>query len=269
MADRVLFCASRRTFDDCLKLACDTGAGMEIQAFAYPDVLDGDWKALVAQYQQQLVVLPGERAMHGPFIDMASASPDQLIRAVVKQRIKHALEIATRLEVKTVVFHANFIAAIRSEIYRREWLGYQIDFWAPMAEYAGHLGVTLALENMWEFDPQIIGELLRAVNLPYLRACLDVGHASLFSDIPLDGWLNVLSPYLVHTHLNNNLGQIDEHRAFDDGVIDYRLVLSTLRALPRPPAFSLEITDPEAIQRSVPYLQLPAALPSKPTVESS
>jgi sugar phosphate isomerase/epimerase len=241
---------------------------MEIQAFAYPDVLDGDWEALVNHYRKALVVLPGERAMHGPFIDMASASPDQLIRAVVRQRIKHALEIATRLEAKTVVFHANFIAAIRSESYRQEWLGYQIDFWTPMAEYAAQLGITLALENMWEFDPQIIGELLRTVNLPSLRACLDVGHASLFSDIPLASWLDVLSPYLVHTHLNNNLGQVDEHRAFDDGVIDYRLVLSTLRALPRPPAFSLEITEPEAIQRSLHYLHLPSPLP-RPAVSLS
>ena len=233
---------------------------MEIQAFAYPDVLDGDWESLVNQYRSALVPMSGERAMHGPFIDMASASPDQLIRAVVRQRVKHALEIATRLDVKTVVFHANFIAAIRSEAYRREWLGFQIDFWTPMAEYAAQLGVVLALENMWEFDPQIIGELLRTVNSPVLRACLDVGHASLFSDIPLDGWLNVLSPYLVHTHLNNNLGQIDEHRGFDDGVINYRLVLSTLRALPRPPAFSLEITEPDAIQHSLHYLQMPKPL---------
>ena len=260
MTDRVLFCSSRRTFDACLRLACETGAGMEIQAFAYPDVLDGDWEALATHYRQQLVALPGERAMHGPFIDMASGSPDPLIRAVVRQRVKHALEISMRLEVKTVVFHANFISTIRSDIYRREWLGYQLDFWTPMAEYAAQIGVTLALENMWEFDPQIIGDLLHTVNMPSLRACLDVGHASLFSDIPLDGWVNVLSPFLVHTHLNNNLGQIDEHRAFDDGVIDYRLVLSTLRALPRPPAFSLEITEPEAIQRSLPYLQMPSSL---------
>ena len=264
MTDRVLFCSSQRTFDACLKIAAETGAGMEIQAFAYPDVLDGDWKALLAHYRQALVVLPGERAMHGPFIDMASASPDALIREVVRRRIKHALEIATELEVKTIVFHANFISAIRTEAYRRDWVRYQVDFWAPMADYAAKMGVTLALENMWEFDPQIIGEVLRIVNVPALRACLDIGHASLFSDIPLDGWLNVLSPYLVHTHLNNNLGQVDEHRGFDDGVIDYRMVLTTLRALPRPPAFALEITEPEAIRHSLPYLQLAKPLSASP-----
>ncbi|MHB8628206.1 MAG: sugar phosphate isomerase/epimerase family protein [Aggregatilineales bacterium] len=257
MADRVLFCSSLRTFDECLKLACQYGVGMEIQAFAYPDILDGNWQSLLTDYKRALVPLPGERAMHGPFIDMASASPDRLIRDVVRQRVFQALEIAAQLNVTTIVFHANFIASIRNEHYRREWIGYQIDFWTPMAERAAGMGITLALENMWEFDPHIIGDLLRAVNLPNLRACLDVGHASLFSDVPLDNWLSVMAPYLAHTHLNNNLGQIDEHRAFDDGVIDYHLVLPMLRALPHPPAMSLEITDIAAIRRSLPFLQLP------------
>jgi sugar phosphate isomerase/epimerase len=259
MVDRVLLCSSLRTFDECLKLACQYGVGMEIQAFAYPDVLDGNWKSLVADYKRALVPLPGERAMHGPFIDMASASPDRLIREVVRTRVLHALEIAAQLDVTTIVFHANFIASIRNEHYRRDWNRYMIEFWTPMAERAAGMGITLALENMWGFDPYIIGDLLRAVNLPSLRACLDVGHASLFSEVPLDHWLSAMAPYLAHTHLNNNLGQVDEHRAFDDGVIDYHLVLPMLRALPHPPAMSLEITEMSAITRSLPFLQLPQA----------
>jgi sugar phosphate isomerase/epimerase len=233
-----------------------------MQAFAYPDVLDGDWETLLQSYQRAIAVLPGERAMHGPFIDMASGSPDPLIRAVVRRRTLHAMEIGARLAVKTIVFHANFIANIRSEAYRRDWIAYEVDFWAPMAERAAALGITIALENMWEFDPHIIGEVLDRTHHPNLCACLDVGHAMLFSDLPLDTWLEALSPHLVHLHLNNNLGKVDEHRGFDDGVIDYNSVLPMLRALPTHPAFSLEIGDPDAIRRSLRYLQLPQ--PIKP-----
>ncbi len=256
--DRILFGASLETFDDCLQLARRCGVGLELQAFAYPKVLDGDWKSLVEHYQKALLGLPGERAMHGPFLDMASGSPDPQIRAVVKQRMIHSLEIADQLHVKTIVFHANFISTIRTEAYRREWLKYEIDFWGPMAEHAARLGITLALENMWEFDPNIIGDVLSAVHSANLMACLDVGHAALFSDFPLQAWIEVLAPYLIHTHLNNNLGEIDEHRGFDDGVLDYHVVLPMLRSVAKHPVFSLEIGDVDAIQRSLHYLQLPA-----------
>ncbi len=263
MPDRILLGASLHTFDDCLQLARQFGVGLELQAFAYPDVLEDDWEGLLKTYQRALIDLPGERAMHGPFLDMSSGSPDPRIREVVQRRFSHAIEIADRLQIPTVVFHANFIASIRNDAYRREWTLAQIEFWGPLAERALRLGITLALENMWEFDPNIIGGVLSELHSPSLMACLDVGHASLFSDVPLRVWLDTLAPYLVHLHLNNNLGQVDEHLAFDDGVLDYHQVLPMLRALPNHPAFSLEIGEVEAIRRSLSYLHLPVKIKRK------
>ncbi len=257
MTDRVLLAASRRTFAECLDVAKEYGIGIEVQAFAYPNVLDNDWRALVEQYRVALAELPGELAMHGPFMDMASGSPDLWIRQAVQRRLEQALEIADMLSARTVVFHANFIASIRNEGYRTDWIVRQVDFWAPLAERARQLGLVIALENMWEFDPHIIQEVLRRVEAPTLMACLDIGHARLFSSVGLDTWLSVMAPYLVHTHLNNNLGEIDEHRGFDDGVIDYHAVLPKLRTMPLRPAFSLEIEQVEDMRRSLTYLQLP------------
>ncbi len=257
MTDRVLLGASRRTFYECLDIAREYEVGLELQAFAYPDAFDGDWRDLVDEYRKALVDLPGELAMHGPFMDMATGSPDRLVRSAVQQRMEQSLEIGAMLSVRTLVFHANFIATIRNDRYRSDWTVRQVDFWGRLAERAQSLGLTLALENMWEFDPYIIQEVLRQVDSPALMACLDVGHACLFSSIDLDTWLDVMAPFLIHTHLNNNLGQIDEHRAFDDGVIDYNAVLPKLRAMPLRPAFSLEIEEVDAIRRSLHYLQLP------------
>ena len=163
------------------------------------------------------------------------------------------------LGVRTIVYHANFIASIHNDGYRADWTRRQVDFWGPLAERGKTLGLVLALENMWEFDPTIIQEVLRQVNHPALRACLDVGHAHLFSAVDFETWLKVMEPYLVHTHLNNNLGEVDEHLGFDAGVLNYNHVLQTLRALPHPPAFSLEIEEVADIRRSLPYLDLPGA----------
>jgi sugar phosphate isomerase/epimerase len=99
--------------------------------------------------------------------------------------------------------------------------------------------------------------VLRQIDSPALMACVDVGHTHLFSSIDLDTWLDVMAPYLIHVHLNNNLGKVDEHLSLDAGVIDYEEVLPKLRALPLRPAFSLEIEDVADIRRSLPYLELP------------
>ncbi len=262
MTDRVLLGASVHTFDACLQLAHEYGVGLELQAFAYPEVLDNGWEILVERYKRALIDLPGERSMHGPFLDMSSGSPDPQIREVVARRINHSIEIADRLNVPLIVYHANFIASIRNGSYRRDWSAQQVEFWQPLAERAGRLGITLALENMWEFDPHIIADVLQQVDSPSLMACLDVGHALLFSEVALATWLEVMSPYVTHLHLNNNLGEIDEHRALNNGVINYPAILPSLRALPRHPSFCLEISDPEAIRRSMIYLDTPRKVQS-------
>jgi sugar phosphate isomerase/epimerase len=241
-------------------LARQYGLGLEIQTFAYPDVLNTDWRPLVKHYKQALFNLPGERAMHGPFIDMSSGSPDPLIREVVRHRILTALETASELEIPKLVFHANFIATMRNLSYRQEFMHYQFDFWNMILPRAVELGVTIVLENMWEFEPFIISELLQTIHHPHLLSCLDVGHASLFSDPQhsVQDWISTLAPFIAHIHMNNNPGNlIDEHHALDDGVINYEQILPLLRALPLKPTFSLEMYEVSAMQRSLRFLRLP------------
>jgi sugar phosphate isomerase/epimerase len=155
-----------------------------------------------------------------------------------------------------VVFHANFIASMRNAEYRLDWTERQVAFWGPLADRAWEAGIVIALENMWEFDPDIITEVLRRLDQPGLQACLDVGHTHLFSDIALETWVARLNGYIAHAHLNNNDGAVDEHHGLDDGVLDYPEILRCLRGLPRPPAFSLEIERVEDMARSLPLLDL-------------
>ena len=80
----------------------------------------------------------------------------------------------------------------------------------------------------------------------------------MYSRLPLSAWIKALGDHLVYTHLHNNHGDTDVHLAFGDGVIDFPELLETLRALPHPPVFSLELPNLQAIKASLPYLQLSA-----------
>jgi sugar phosphate isomerase/epimerase len=197
--------------------------------------------------------------MHGPFMDMAPGSPDRRIGQITLDRYRQAIRIAASLGVETLVFHANFIAAIRTERYRTNWHRRNVDFWGGVAEDAQAHGVKLAIENMWGYDPDIIGDVLRAIDNPALRACLDVGHAHLYSDFSLEGWLTALGSLLIHTHMNNNDGEQDLHRCLTSpaGVIDYHAVIDRMRALPAPPTITLEMDTVDDMRDSLGYFDLP------------
>jgi len=257
VADQVLLCAKQHNFQDVVALAHRYKLGVEVQTFAYPQALEGDWKSLLDEYRIALRPLSGEIAMHGPFLDMASGSPDPLINQVVRHRVQQALLIAAELGAHKVVFHANFIASIHNPEYRIDWTQRQIEFWSSLAEEAWDKGLMIALENMWEFTPDIIGDVLRKLNLPGLRACVDVGHAHLFSDVPFTCWLQSLNSYVVHVHINNNSGAVDEHHALSDGVLNYPEILAQIRRLPHSPTLALEVDRVSDMEQSFALLDLP------------
>lgn len=260
VADRVLLTADRNNVEECIDLAVEHDLGIEVMAFAYPDVLDGSWENTVATYRAILRRVPGPITLHGPFMDLVSGSPDERINQVSFQRYQHAIHITADLNAELLVLHANFIGSLHNPVYRQGWHQRNLIFWEQLAEYARPRGVTIAIENMWEFDPGIIGDLLRELDHPNLRACLDVGHAHLFADkqVQFQSWLDTLEPWLVHTHMNNNNGQIDEHYGFDwvDGVLDYKEILKKVRALKNSPNIVLEMYHVDDMRRSLEFLEI-------------
>lgn len=257
MTDRVLLSASSENLNMCIELAKARGLGIELMTFSQPALLDGDWRDLVAMIRPRLRSVPGGLTMHGPFFDLAPGSIDARINQLTHERYRQALHIAADIEARLIVFHANFIAAIRTDEYRRGWQERNIAFWNLLTQEAQRLGVLIAVENMWEYDPDIIGDILRQVEHPYLRACLDVGHAHLYSSIPLNTWLSRLAPYIIHTHINNTPGNmVDNHQSLHDGIINYASVLPRLRALPHRPSMTLEMDHVDWMRESLSLLDV-------------
>ena len=251
--DQVAIIAKHHTFAQTVELALKYQVGIEIQSFAFPPLLnDDEWGENIDLYQQSLADFPYPISLHGAFMDMSPGSPDQSFARVTKNRSIQSLHLARELNADTVVFHANFLAMIRDNEYRIGWTKRTIDFFGPLAEYADSLGVRIALENMWEFDPAILRAILEGVHSSALVACLDVGHAHLFSNLPFADWLDELEPWIHYIHMNNNYGDLDTHLGLDDGILDYPHILGQLRALPTDPLrMVLEIEDLVDMERSL------------------
>lgn len=267
MSDRVSLSAGLSNFDDCVALACQRGLGIEIMAFSLPQVLDGEWRVLDKEYKAALADVPGPVTMHGPFMDLVSGSPDERINMVSYGRYEHVIRIAAGLGIRQIVLHANYIGLLHNEVYRQGWHQRNVDFWGPLGDYAKAYDVVIAIENMWEFDPTIISNLLSELDHPYLKACIDVGHANLFSDpdIDFDDWLELTRPWIIEMHLNNNNGVMDEHHGFDweRGVLNYAEILPKLRALPANPVMVLEMDRIDDMKSSLRYFELDDASASR------
>ncbi len=241
------------------ELAQKHGLGLEIQVYGYDtDLLDSQWRGVVAEHKALLRDFEGEIAIHGAFLDLSPASSDQRVVALTRERYTLNLDIAAELGARNVVFHTDFIPVVRKPTYRPEWTKRQTAFWGPMVEEAAKRDLVIALENMWEPNPDIIGDVLDRVDSPHLSACLDVGHVYLFSDyLPLEAWVERLSHRLVHCHMNNHRGFCDEHLPLDlpGGVIDYKGdVLPLLNKLSQAPLLVLEMDEIEYLERSLRYL---------------
>jgi len=257
--ERILLATYQSDITRHYELAQAHGAGLELQVYGYEtDLLDSGWRELVDQHKTLLRDFASEIAIHGAFYNLSPASQDGRVVALTRERYLLNLDIAAELGARTVVFHTDFLPVVRNPDYRAMWTERQLEFWVPMAEEAARRGVVIALENMWEPEPGIIGDVLDRVDSPYLSGCLDVGHVYLFSDyLPLETWVERASRRLVHCHLNNHRGFFDEHLPLDfpGGVIDYkRDVLPLLCALPNQPSLVLEMDELEYLERSLRYL---------------
>ncbi len=257
---RLYIATSSHSLDAYLRLALDYECGLELQAFSAPALMDGDWQTLLAHYRAQLQGFPHPLSLHGAFFDLAPASHDSQLVSLTEARYRLSLEIAAGLGASPVVFHTNFLPMIRSAEYREDWNWQQVAFWKELGAYAAERGVTVVLENMWDPDPYVLRDLLAAVAHPAIAACLDISHISLYRDPEgpgIDEWLQILEPYVVHVHLNNTGGRLDEHLALDadSGRIDYASVLPHIMKLDSCSGLVVEVPELSGLRSSLEFLR--------------
>lgn len=232
------------------------GCGLELHTFVDPILLSGDVSGMVAAHRRLLAGFQGPIGFHGAFYDMMSGSLDPGIVALTRERYRQNLAVAEALQGTYLVFHANYMGGFKLRDYRRGWHERQIDFWDSFAREAENSGLCILLENMWADDPEIVADILRAIDRPNLLACLDISHVPLYSTHSIDAWIDALEPWLFCCHLNNTNGEQDLHWSLRQGIIKYAPIVEKLRRLAEPPYMTLEMPDWETISESLSYFEL-------------
>jgi sugar phosphate isomerase/epimerase len=112
-----------------------------------------------------------------------------------------------------------------------------------VCQYAAERNVSIALENDRSIERMnFILELARIVDMPNTGICVDTGHANL-GDLGAGRAIRMAGSLLLTTHLQDNLGERDDHMPPGMGSIDWADVFQALREINYKRTLMLELTD--------------------------
>jgi len=164
-----------------------------------------------------------ELTIHAPFMDLSPAAVDPKIREVTLRRYSSILDFASVLKPKVVVFHSGYYRwKYDNKVHK--WLKGSLETWRLLNKRAEEMGVMIAIENIFEDEPDNLRILAEEMDSENFGVCIDVGHINLFSRIPLREWFQVLKPFIKEMHIHDNDGSGDDHLPIGDGTIDFDTV---------------------------------------------
>jgi sugar phosphate isomerase/epimerase len=191
---------------------------------------------------------------HAPFMDLRPAALDDKIRQTSVERIKQVFEAALYFQPLKIVCHPSF-----DDRYYVScddlWLENSVKTWTELITLARNTGTIIALENVYEKEPDILRRLFEMLSSDHVCFCFDTGHFNVFSCTPLCVWLDQMGKYVGHLHLHDNLGEFDEHLAIGCGTFPFIELFETLHNIKAKPTLTLEAHSQEALWHSINNVQ--------------
>ena len=213
------------------------GLGLEIAQFCTAFNMDEYYADTEPEVKRQMA-LTDRYVFHAPFNELSPASIDKKVLAVTTERYEQALSLALSFGVKRLVYHSGYVPLI----YFKEWFQERsIEYWKNFLSDKPS-DITVCLENVMDSEPELLTDIVKAVDDPRFRLCLDIGHANTFvTSVPIERWVEVCAPYIGHLHIHNNEGGYDCHDAVFSGTIPmYETLTTILNTIPRDATVTLE-----------------------------
>lgn len=214
--------------------------GLEIAEYCTAWNMDDEFAQTDANLQEKLAGIEN-RVLHAPFNELFPCAIDPKARELAACRYRQAIELAKQYGATKVIIHGGY----NGWIYYPVWYVEQsIIFWKEFLKEDP--GVEIVLENVLEREPAWLLDIIKGVDNPRLRMCLDIGHVSAYSNISVMDWLEACAPYISHFHIHNNDGTQDQHNALNDGRIPMKEFLLWAEQLCPDATFTMELMEAEA-----------------------
>ena len=239
------------SFSEFVDFAKGQGCNLEVATFAYSNVFDADWQRLLQEHKQKMSSFGGKTSFHGVFQDVLIHSSDKKIAELSKERVMNTLKVASELKAIQVVFHGNFNPLIKEEYYKKNWVERNSGFWSEILD---RYHIKILLENTWEPTPDMFRRLLDRINSPLFKICFDIGHANVYSKIPIKEWFASLGSEIPYIHISDNSGEKDQHMEIGKGKINWHEFSNLVEEYAVHPEIVLELVTLEETKRSLKYL---------------
>ncbi|MFZ5906802.1 MAG: sugar phosphate isomerase/epimerase family protein [Nitrospirota bacterium] len=196
--------------------------------------------------------------IHAPFMDLSPGAADEEVRRITLKRFSRVFDVAATVSPQVIVFHSGYEKwkyALKVDL----WLEKSVRTWEGLVKRAADMGIKIAIENVFEDDPENIRLLMEAIPSEYFGVCFDTGHFNLFSKISLGEWIRDIRPYLVELHLHDNTGKADDHLPMGEGNFDFTSLFAAVH--PARPVYTLEVRSKEGVLKSIERLNTLCSLP--------
>lgn len=198
---------------------------------------------------------------HGPFVDLRPGALDEQIRQVSLDRIRQAFDLAPIFHPLKIVCHPSFDD--RYYVACDDlWLENSVQFWRELISVARDAQTIIALENVYEKEPDILRRLFEMLSCDNLCFCFDTGHFNVFAYAPLKDWMSQMGQYLGHLHLHDNFGKFDEHLPVGAATFPFDQFFAALKVLKVKPTITLEAHSQDHLWQSLANLQKMSLLDS-------
>lgn len=237
---KVYISSEFKEFSDFIEIAREGGYGIEIQAFALPEIMYGQWMKHLISYKEQLKDFPNGIAFHNPFFSTVAVSGDYKVVENSREKMRYGFMVAKELGARHVVAHFNWWPFFRGDSLG-DYVDGQLRFWDEFINFSEKENIILVMENTTEPNPEYIVPILEKANSPNFQMNWDIGHANVFSNIPLVDWIPAVKNFLKYIHFHNNDGTSDQHRWNESGSIDYEAIFKKLSETDLHPIVTTEI----------------------------
>ena len=238
------------TIEDSAKFATELGTGIEISRI--PLYKDKNLTAdeTIDYLKQQLRNYTGRLTMHAMFSDVNVGGGDCLLRELSQERCYQSFEIAKAIGADTLLFHTGN-KGTKHYGSQSQFKERYITFWKDFIKRFEDNGIVAVVENVFEETPQYCIDLMNGINSDNYKLALDTGHANLYApNTNVIDWIHSYGKNLYHMHLHNNLHKNDDHSNFKNGTLDFKRILSEIKAMEINPTFVLEMFTKEDIMIS-------------------
>ncbi|MCB2181380.1 MAG: sugar phosphate isomerase/epimerase [Desulfobulbaceae bacterium] len=192
--------------------------------------------------------------LHAPFFELSVGALDRYIRDASRKKLRRAFQLIAVFKPKSIVCHLGF-EENKHGYKEEEWFQHSIEAWREFLEIAENHHTPLMLENTYEKTPAQHQRILKTLNSPMARFCLDVGHVLAFAKNSWQDWLPALEPWLGQLHLHDNKGGKDLHLALGKGIFPFQELFDYLKAQELTPLITLEPHQENGVSDSLNALE--------------